>query len=153
IMTLGALSAVTAPQGHLAVPLWVGEGYYPWLAGAIYRARMGDVYLASRHDETRDDPDEFPDPQSFQLLRGDETLMQSSASMGAKHFPIDDELRRSDLFTERLDTVTIDGKQMRRVTFKGAVAKVKYVYNPFTGRRPIFKGTLPPPKRPSIFER
>ncbi|MFO0967380.1 MAG: hypothetical protein U0793_17615, partial [Gemmataceae bacterium] len=123
IMTLGALSAVISPQGHLNMPLWVGEGYHPWLAGAIYRARMRDVYIASRHEDPREDPylDEIPDPRYFQLFRGDGTLMQSSASMGESRFDIDEDLRRSELFSERFDTVTVDGKSIRRVTFTGAV--------------------------------
>lgn len=153
---LGAIAAVTLPQGHLTVPLWVAEGYHSPLAFRLYKMRSYDILIVNRNEEILDDvyEEEVPDPQYYQLFRDNGKEMQRSPSMPTGGIARDEELRRLELYTERLDTAMIEGKKLRRAVFKGTVPKSRAGTLPIVMRWPPSwgKGFKSPPPRPSIFE-
>lgn len=147
-LPLGALAAHTLPQGHLTVPLWVAEGFHPPLAFRLNRIRSYNIFLEGPHDELEDDP------QYFQLFRGDNGRMMISSDSLEKgfEFALNEEVRAAELFVERTDTVEVNGKKLRRVTFKGNVPKslagsfpIKLFWTPGRLEKGMFRPSGPRP--------
>lgn len=153
LLPLGTIGAASHPQGHLTIPLWYAEGFHPNLAWKLFRMRGYSVFLVPK-DEIEDPFVEDPEPAFYQVFRdGDEKLMQSSKSMGEHRFPLDEEIKKADLYTERMDQTVISGKKVRRVMFKGTVPKLLaglYPYRPWIPGKGG-GGFFPPPK-PAIIE-
>jgi len=154
LVSAGSVSSVLLPGGQVNVPL---VGLHPQLVWKRYnRGRPFDLFLAQRNAESREDAFEVepPDPAHYQLFAADGELMQQSSLESQEQIKLDDDFRRAELYTERLDMVSINGQKFRRVTFKGSVPKSRLASMSFSSRwvpQAGFKGGFRP-RRPSIFD-
>lgn len=158
LYSLGFLSAAPSPQGHLLLPVWLGEAVDGPLArklrwNASFTIRLPEEALASMTD---DDPDDY-----VQVYGEDGTTLQRSPSMAEHAFTLPPGDRNGlALFAWRFDDVEIKpGVPVRRVTLKTPVAQSRFVIGPPRPRpsspperpRPTSADERPPepPRRPT----
>ncbi len=117
---LGLMGTPAQPTGSLFGPLWLFEGYDFPLASQLYRRQPQTVRIESGAEQPGD---------YFQSYTARGRPLESSASLGASSFTLDDAVRKKlELLQGSFDTVDLRrGVSVRRVTLKTVVPRISTV--------------------------
>lgn len=117
---LGVLGIAVAPNGYLAGPLWLAEGFHAPLAYQLYRIHPQIVHIESADDVMHDQDSDY-----FQTYSAHGRPLERSTSLGETWLTLDQDVRKkAELLRENFDTLELrPGHMVRRVTLKATVPR------------------------------